>query len=215
MNRSIQSLAAILIVSLIACSQDDADAQNPEAAASTSEASPTSSAPANNSSPEAAAQSQQNLGAASSDASAVAEPMPMGDDQGNQLTDAADLQEAARKNLLSPNKETRLDAVLELDPDDATDRQLLYEALKSDADTEVRTQIAEKLGYGDYPGVVPVLLKALQDPAPEVVTAAIDSLSTAEGNKSSIIKALTDLKTHSDPGVREAAESALDLLKTE
>lgn len=121
----------------------------------------------------------------------------------------------ARKNITSKDENLRLNAVSHLDTDNANDLGQLENVLMADPNSEIREEAALQLGDGDRKAVEPVLIKALNDPAPEVVISAIESLASMEGkNKSAIIEAIKRIGgAHSDEEVREAAQSALDDLE--
>lgn len=121
----------------------------------------------------------------------------------------------ARININSKDDALRLQAVSHLDTDNANDLKSLEKALASDSNTEIREEAAVQLSDGDRKVAEPALIKALNDPAPEVVVSAIESLAMREGkDKSAIVDAIKQISSaHPDEDVREAAQSALEELE--
>lgn len=126
----------------------------------------------------------------------------------------ADWQQAARSNINSKDKDKRLEAVRDLDPDDAFDLDMLLTRLNRDESAEVRAEIAGRLSFGEYPQAVPELLDALNDSSIDVVLAAIESLGWYdEGHqRDKVIEALKQLQEHSSERIKLAAVRASDLI---
>ncbi|MGR8952449.1 MAG: HEAT repeat domain-containing protein [Gammaproteobacteria bacterium] len=117
----------------------------------------------------------------------------------------------ARKNISSLDDELRLNAVSHLDTDNAGDVKALENALANDPAAEIREEAAVQLSFADKKLAEPALIKALNDPEPAVVVAAIEALTNLEGkNKGAIIDAIKQLGSHPDEDVRDAMQTALE-----
>ena len=92
--------------------------------------------------------------------------------------------------------------------DDPQKLKVVVEALqKPGLAVEIRVWAAKQLAVFDPELAVPPLTRALNDDQPEIVIAAIGSLS--ELGDPTTIPAITALKNHADPRVQEAASAAL------
>ena len=92
--------------------------------------------------------------------------------------------------------------------DDPQKIKVVVEALqKPGLAIEIRVWAAKQLSVFDPEVAVPPLRKALNDDQPEIVIAAIGSLSQL--GDATTIPAITALKSHPDPRVQEAASRAL------
>ncbi|MGD7033649.1 HEAT repeat domain-containing protein [Methylotuvimicrobium buryatense] len=120
----------------------------------------------------------------------------------------------ARINIASNDRELRLQAVADLDLNDANDLALLENVLLSDPSSEVREEVVMHLADGAPDKTAPLLMKALNDSNSDVVISALDWLSTMDvSDKPSLIAAFKQIAaTHPDQEVREAAEGALDMM---
>lgn len=127
----------------------------------------------------------------------------------------AQAQAEARKNMHSKDPELRLQALSGLNPEDEKDLQLLERALLSDTNTQVREEAAVQLSVAPPQTAVPALLDALSDPEPDVTVAALESLAAIDADDPEpIINAIKEIGiSHANEDVREAAESALDVLQ--
>ncbi len=105
----------------------------------------------------------------------------------------------------------QMDLVSEMTTE-AEDLQLANQLLQSElTDTEVKMEILSIFQYEDYELTRPLLVSALEDSSPEVVTTAIDIIS-AEGSKNDI-PLLEPLISSPHEEVRDAAQDTLDYLR--
>lgn len=112
--------------------------------------------------------------------------------------------------LEDEDPELRAEAVADLDP---TGENLarLKALLRSDPDSRVRTAAVSQLGEGDSYGATAGLIEALQDSEPEVVIEALDHLAFKDDP--TLSRHIEPLRKHADPGVRSAAEDAIEFLE--
>jgi hypothetical protein len=118
-------------------------------------------------------------------------------------------EEDALALMASEDADARLRAVLALEGEGAG-LAALTSAIERDPDPRVRA--AATVGLEDSEEVIAIqaLLGALDDPHPEVIIEAIDSLEFAAD--ASIVPQLQPLLSHPDPRVRQAAANAIRLL---
>jgi hypothetical protein len=112
--------------------------------------------------------------------------------------------------------ELRADAVSELplegEGEQGEERlERMAQVLKDDPDPRVRMAAAQRLGETDARDAVAPLVGALSDPDREVVLEAIDALEDIDDP--SVIPDLEALLQDPDPGIREAAEFAIEYLQ--
>ena len=94
---------------------------------------------------------------------------------------------------------------------DATDSpEHALKVLGESASVEEREKAIEILAAGKNEAAIPVLAKAVSDPAPEIRIAALDALSTMQSRAAlpAVLQALKD----AHPGVRQSAASAVGVL---
>ncbi len=110
---------------------------------------------------------------------------------------------------VDPN--ARAEAVFNLDATNLQEHDQLEDLLLNDPDPRVRTEAAAMFSFGEAEGAVPSLLRALQDPVPEVVVAAAEALGwTSDPHLASEIEPLLN---HPSEKVREQAAETLDFLR--
>ena len=131
-----------------------------------------------------------------------------------ELTDRDRIEEEqweAVRNLEDERLEVRVDAAESLYPD-AEGIAALAAAVTDDPEAAVRVAAAESLGHSlEDPAAVAGLLRALGDPDPEVVVAALESIEFVGDH--TIIPELQFLLEHPDAEVREATLDAIDWLE--
>jgi hypothetical protein len=112
--------------------------------------------------------------------------------------------------LLDPSPEVRADAADSIEPVGIA-LEYLATIVTTDPSAEVRIAAAGTLEDSKDPRALEALIMALQDEHPEVLVEVIDALGYA-GNRLTITR-LQPFLEHPDEDVRDAAESALDLLE--
>ena len=114
-----------------------------------------------------------------------------------------------RKRLKDPDPRIRMEAAIEIEPEEEglTD---LVELLLNDPNPGVRAAATVSLENSDQIAGVNALVDALNDPNPMVVVEVIDSLEFACDE--SCTPQLAPLLGHTDRRVREAAAEAMDYL---
>jgi len=115
----------------------------------------------------------------------------------------------ALRDLEAADAETRMRAVLALDPE-GEGLTALIGAIEGDPDPRVRAAATVGLEESEEFAAVRALVGALDDPNPEVVVEAVDSLEFA--GDASVVASLEPLLGHSDARVRKAAADAIRLL---
>jgi hypothetical protein len=115
----------------------------------------------------------------------------------------------ALRDLEATDPETRLRAVLALEPEGAG-LAALIDAIERDPDPRVRAAATVGLEESDEFAAVKALVGALDDANPEVVVEAIDSLEFA--GDASVVATLEPLLAHADPRVRKSAADAIRVL---
>lgn len=120
-------------------------------------------------------------------------------------------QAEALRGLEDRSPEGRIAAADSVYPD-AQGIDALAGVVTNDPEPAVRVAAAENLGYsaGD-PEAIGALLRALQDPEPEVVITALDAIGFVGDH--TIIPELGFLLEHPDPKVREATADAIGWLE--
>jgi hypothetical protein len=104
----------------------------------------------------------------------------------------------------------RIEGLQELDAD-GVGLDLALELLDWDGNAEVRLAAVEKVSEGLGYSAVAGLVRALDDPDPRVVVAAIHGLENAGDD--SVVPELEPLLQHRDDRVRTVAAAALELLR--
>ena len=117
--------------------------------------------------------------------------------------------EDALAQLDDADPEVRVRAVLALEAE-GEGLTALVRAIESDADPRVRAAATVGLEDSEDFAAVQALVGALDDPDPEVITEAIDSLEFA--GDASVVPYLQPLLAHGDARVRNAAANAIRLL---
>ena len=141
-------------------------------------------------------------------------PGEVGDSLQRALAELADEdepphEEEALRDLESADAETRMRAVLALEAE-GEGLTALIDAIESDPDPRVRAAATVGLEESEEFAAVQALVGALDDPNPEVVVEAVDSLEFA--GDASVVPSLEPLLGHSDARVRKAAADAIRLL---
>lgn len=118
----------------------------------------------------------------------------------------------AREDIDNKDEQVRLYALGYLDPDNANDVSAMESVLLTDPSAEVREEAALQFGSVDKKIAEPMLIKALADPAPEVVVSAIEALASIDGaNKKKIIAAIKQVSaSNANEFVQDAAQTALE-----
>jgi hypothetical protein len=129
---------------------------------------------------------------------------------------AEQMEAALLDQLGDGDPDLRADAVFGLPIDGEGERgaerlRRMTRVLADDPDPRVRTAAAQRLGEANSQGVVASLVAALSDPDREVVLEAIDALEGIDD--ASVIPDLEALLQDPDPGIREAAEFAVEYLQ--
>lgn len=144
---------------------------------------------------------------------------PLSDEEIRKNREAAEKQQEqrlaqAREDVDSKDEQVRLYALGYLDPDNAGDVRTMESLLLTDPSPGVREEAALQFGSVDKKIAEPTLIKALADPAPEVVVSAMEALTSMEGaNKAKIIAAIKQTAaSNADEFVRDAAQTALEEL---
>jgi hypothetical protein len=118
-------------------------------------------------------------------------------------------EEEALRRLEDADPEQRMRAVLALEGEGAG-LAALVRAIERDPDPRVRAAATVGLEESEEFAAVQALIGALDDPNPEVVVEAIDSLEFA--GDASVVPSLEPLLAHGDARVRKAAADAIRLL---
>ncbi len=118
-------------------------------------------------------------------------------------------QSELRKMLQDPDPRVRMEAAIEIEPEDEG-LQDLVGLLLNDPDPGVRAAATVSLENADQIAGVNALVDALNDPNPMVVVEVIDSIEFACDE--SCTPKLAPLLDHADPRVRDAAAEAMDYL---
>lgn len=122
-----------------------------------------------------------------------------------------DQQREAIRDLEDERREVRIDAAESLYPD-AAGIDALAEALKNDPEPAVRVAAAESLGYSvEDPAALSALLRALGDPDPGVLLAALDGIEFVGDH--TVIPEIQFLLEHPNAEVRQATVDAIDWLE--
>lgn len=129
---------------------------------------------------------------------------------------AEEMEPELLEQLRDGDPEMRADAVSELPLEGEGARgeerlERVAKVLTGDPDPRVRMAAAQRLGESDAQGAVAALVGALADPEREVVLEAIDALEDIDDP--SAIPDLEALLQDPDPGIREAAEFAIEYLQ--
>ncbi len=115
------------------------------------------------------------------------------------------------RGLEDERPEVRVDAAESIYPD-AAGIDALAAAVTNDPEPAVRVAAAESLGYSvEDPAALAALLRALGDPDPKVVVAALDAVEFVGDH--TVIPELQFLLKHPDAEVREATVDAIDWLE--
>jgi len=141
-------------------------------------------------------------------------PGEVGDSLQRALAELADEDEPqdeadALRNLEAADAETRMRAVLALEPE-GEGLNALIGAIERDPDPRVRAAATVGLEESEEFAAIQALVGALDDANPEVVVEAIDSLEFA--GDASVVASLEPLLGHADPRVRKSAADAIRLL---
>jgi len=149
----------------------------------------------------------------SADAPAL-RPGEVGDSLQRALAEIADEEEPrdeedALRDLEAADAETRMRAVLAIEPE-GEGLSALIGAIESDPDPRVRAAATVGLEESEEFAALQALVGALDDPNPEVVVEAVDSLEFA--GDASVVASLEPLLAHGDARVRKAAADAIRLL---
>jgi hypothetical protein len=131
-----------------------------------------------------------------------------------ELADPARFEEQqweAIRDLEDERPEVRVDAAESLYPD-AAGIDALAAAVTNDSESAVRVAAAESLGYSvEDSAALDALLRALGDPDPKVVVAALEGVEFVGDH--TVIPELQFLLEHPDAEVREATVDAIDWLE--
>ena len=132
----------------------------------------------------------------------------------HELADPARLEQQqweAIRDLEDGRAEVRTDAAESIYPD-AEGIAALATAVTNDPERAVRLAAAESLGHAvEDPAALAALLRALEDPDPKVVVAAIDGIEFVGDH--TVIPELQFLLEHPDAEVRETTVNAIDWLE--
>ena len=118
-------------------------------------------------------------------------------------------QSELRKRLKDPDPRVRMEAAIEIEPEEEglTD---LVDLLLNDPNPGVRAAATVSLENTDQIAGVNALVDALNDPNPMVVVEVLNSIEFA--GDESLVSKLAPLLGHTDPRVRDAAAEAMDYL---
>jgi HEAT repeats len=119
-------------------------------------------------------------------------------------------QQIGLNQLLDPSAKRRAEAAENIEAT-GTALDYLTQLLVSDPSPEVRAAAAHTLADSEDPRAMDALITALEDQDVSVLVEVIDALGFA-GNKATINR-LQPFLEHSDEDVRDAAESAIELLE--
>jgi hypothetical protein len=115
------------------------------------------------------------------------------------------------RNLEDSRTEVRIDAAESIYPDEEG-VAALAEIVTDDPDPAVRVAAAETLGQAlEDPNALGALLRALRDPDPEVVIAALDGIGFIGDH--TVIPELEFLRDDPNPDVRDARDDTADWLE--